>query len=63
MLGESGEQLGVMSIEEARGLADEAGVDLVMIAPNAQPPVCRVVDYGKYKYEQTRREKDKKKKR
>lgn len=62
VLGESGEQLGVMSIEEARGLAEEAGVDLVMIAPNAQPPVCRVVDYGKYKYEQTRREKEAKKK-
>ena len=62
VLGESGEQLGVMSIEEAMRLASEAEVDLVQIAPNAQPPVCRVIDYGKYKYEQTRREKEQKKK-
>ena len=62
VLGENGEQLGIMSIEEAKRLADEAGVDLVKIAPNAQPPVCRVVDYGKFKYEQTRREKEAKKK-
>jgi len=51
-----------MSIEEAMKLAEEAEVDLVQIAPNAQPPVCRVIDYGKYKYEQTRREKEQKKK-
>ncbi len=62
VLGESGEQLGIMSIEEALKLADEAGVDLVKIAPNAQPPVCRIVDYGKFKYEQTRKEKESKKK-
>ena len=62
VLGESGEQLGVMSIEEAMKLAEEAEVDLVQIAPNAQPPVCRVIDYGKYKYEQTRREKEQRKK-
>lgn len=62
VLGESGEQLGVMSIEEAMRIAQEADVDLVQIAPNAQPPVCRVIDYGKYKYEQTRREKEQKKK-
>lgn len=62
VLGENGEQLGVMSLEEAKKIAEEAGVDLVKIAPNAQPPVCRVVDYGKYKYEQTRREKEAKKK-
>lgn len=62
VLGESGEQLGVMSIEEAMRLAEEAEVDLVQIAPNAQPPVCRVIDYGKYKYEQTRREKEQRKK-
>lgn len=62
VLGESGEQLGVMSIEEAMKLAEEAEVDLVQIAPNAQPPVCRVIDYGKFKYEQTRREKEQRKK-
>ena len=50
-----------MSSKEALALAEEAGVDLVKIAPTAKPPVCRIVDYGKYKYEQTRREKDKKK--
>lgn len=50
-----------MSAKEALALAEEAGVDLVKIAPTAKPPVCRIVDYGKYKYEQTRREKDKKK--
>jgi len=62
VIGENNEQLGVMSIEDARKLADDAGVDLVKIAPNAQPPVCRVIDYGKFKYEQARKEKDAKKK-
>ena len=62
VIGENNEQLGVMSIDEARKLADEAGVDLVKIAPNAQPPVCRIIDYGKFKYEQARKEKDAKKK-
>ena len=51
-----------MSTREALNLAEEAGVDLVKIAPNAQPPVCRIVDYGKFKYEQTRKEKEAKKK-
>ena len=51
-----------MSIQEARKLADEAGVDLVKIAPNAKPPVCRIVDYGKFKYEQLRKEKEARKK-
>ncbi len=62
VIGEDGEQLGIMSVKEAQALADEAGVDLVRIAPNAKPPVCRIVDYGKFKYEQTRREKEAKKK-
>lgn len=62
VIGEDGEQLGIMSAKEALALAQEAGVDLVKIAPTAQPPVCRIVDYGKFKYEQTRREKDAKKK-
>ena len=61
VIGEDGEQLGIMSSKEALALADEAGLDLVKIAPTAKPPVCRIVDYGKYKYEQTRKEKDKKK--
>ena len=47
-----GNQMGVFSIEQAQGIADAAGLDLVEIAPNADPPVCRVMDYGKYKYDQ-----------
>lgn len=62
MVGEDGEQLGIMSSKEALDMADEAGLDLVKIAPNAKPPVCKIVDYSKYKYEQTRREKEAKKK-
>ena len=62
VIGEDGEQLGVMSSREAMRLAEEAGVDLVKIAPTAKPPVCKIVDYGKFKYEQTRKEKEAKKK-
>ena len=62
VIGENNEQLGIMSVKEAMALAEEAGVDLVKIAPNATPPVCRVVDYGKFKYEQMKREKEAKKK-
>ena len=62
VIGENGEQLGIMSSRDAQALADEAGVDLVKIAPTAQPPVCRIVDYGKFKYEQMKREKEAKKK-
>lgn len=51
-----------MSAREALQLAEEAGVDLVKIAPTAKPPVCKIVDYGKFKYEQTRKEKETKKK-
>ena len=51
-----------MSAREALALAEEAGVDLVKIAPTAKPPVCKIVDYGKFKYEQTRKEKEAKKK-
>ena len=62
MIGEEGEQLGIMSVRDALKLAEEAGVDLVKIAPTAKPPVCKIVDYGKFKYEQTRKEKEAKKK-
>ena len=62
VIGEDGEQLGVMSSRDAQKLADEAGLDLVKIAPTAKPPVCKIVDYGKYRYEQARREKEAKKK-
>ncbi len=62
VIGEEGEQLGVMSIKEAMALAEEAGVDLIKIAPTAKPPVCKISDYGKFRYEQMRREKEAKKK-
>lgn len=62
VIGEEGQQLGVMTSREAMNLAKEAGVDLVMVSPSANPPVCRIVDYGKFKYEQLRREKEAKKK-
>lgn len=62
LIGENGEQLGIMSSREALKLAEEAGLDLVKIAPTAKPPVCKIVDYGKYRYELARREKDAKKK-
>ena len=53
-----GEQLGVFPIDEAMRLADEAGLDLVEVAPTAEPPVCRILDYGKFKYEQAKRERE-----
>ena len=62
VIGEEGEQLGIMSVKEAMALAEEAGVDLIKIAPTAKPPVCKITDYGKYKYDQMRREKEAKKK-
>ena len=62
VIGEDGEQLGIMSARDAMKLAREADLDLVKIAPNAKPPVCKIIDYGKYRYEQARREKEAKKK-
>ena len=62
VVGEDGEQLGIMPTKEAQKLADDAGLDLVKIAPTAKPPVCKIVDYGKYRYEQARKEKEAKKK-
>ena len=62
VIGENNEQLGIMSVDEAMKLAEEAGVDLVKIAPNAAPPVCRIIDYGKFRYEQARKEKEARKK-
>ncbi len=62
LIGENGEQLGVMSAREAQKLAEEAGLDLVKIAPTAKPPVCKIVDYGKFRYEQARKEKEARKK-
>ena len=62
LIGPDGEQIGVVSSREAQKIADEAGLDLVKIAPNAKPPVCKVIDYGKYRYDLARKEKDPKKK-
>ena len=62
LVGAEGEQLGIMSSREAYQKAVEAGLDLVKIAPKAQPPVCKIIDYGKFKYEQTRKEKEARKK-
>ena len=62
LIGVDGEQLGIVSSKEAQKLADEAGLDLVKIAPTAKPPVCKIIDYGKYRYEQARKEKEAKKK-
>ncbi len=58
VIGETGEQIGIMSAAEAQKLADEQDLDLVKISPNANPPVCRIMNYGKYRYEQAKREKD-----
>lgn len=62
LIGENGEQLGVMPTRDAMHMAQEAELDLVKIAPTAKPPVCKIVDYGKYKYEMLRKEKEAKKK-
>ena len=58
LIGEDGEQLGIMSARDAMKLAREANLDLVKIAPTAKPPVCKIIDYGKYRYEQARKEKE-----
>ena len=62
LVGEDGEQLGIVPIDQARNLSIDKELDLVMIAPKAEPPVCRIMDYGKFRYEQEKREKEAKKK-
>ncbi len=62
LIGADNEQLGVMNIEDAQAYADKNGVDLVLIAPTANPPVCRAIDYGKFCFERDKREKEAKKK-
>lgn len=62
LIGEDGEQLGIMPAREAMKIAREAELDLVKIAPTAKPPVCKIIDYGKYRYELARKEKEAKKK-
>jgi translation initiation factor IF-3 len=58
----NGEQAGIVSLSEAQAMADEAGVDLVEISPNAEPPVCKVMDYGKFLFEKSKEQKEQKKK-
>ena len=60
VLGPDGSQIGVMKTKEALDMAKQAGLDLVEISPNARPPVCRIIDYGKYAYEQSKKEKSNK---
>jgi len=62
VIDEDGEQLGVMATDKARTIAEEKGLDLVEIAPNVRPPVCKIMDFGKYKYEQSKKARDSKKK-
>ena len=62
VIGTDGQQLGVMSSRDAQKLADEAERDLIKISPKAKPPVCKIMDYGKFRYEQQKREKEAKKK-
>ena len=61
LIGDAGEQLGIMSAAEALSIAEERGLDLVKISPQAQPPVCKLMNYGKFKFEQSKREKEAKK--
>ncbi|KAA9133141.1 translation initiation factor IF-3 [Marinihelvus fidelis] len=62
VIGADGEQAGIMKVRDAIALAEEAGMDLVEISPNAEPPVCKVMDYGKFKFEQAKKQQAAKKK-
>jgi len=62
LIGDNGEQLGVFSLFDARNMAEEKRLDLVLVAPQANPPVCKIMNYGKYKFEQAKKEKEAKKK-
>ena len=61
VISSDGEQLGIMSAKQAQKIADDSGLDLVKIAPQAKPPVCKIMDYSKYRYEQAKREKENRK--
>ena len=61
LIGSDGEQMGLMSSAEAQKIADEQDLDLVMISPNAKPPVCKIMDYGKFRFDQLKKEKEAKK--
>lgn len=58
LIGNDNEQLGIVSAQQALAIAEEKGLDLVKIAPQAEPPVCRIMDYGKFRFEQAKREKE-----
>lgn len=62
MIAEDGEQIGILPIEDAQAKAKELGLDLVEVVPNAEPPVCRIMDYGKYKFEMSKKAQAAKKK-
>ena len=62
LIGDEGEKLGVVSLREALEIAEEKKLDLVLVAPNSKPPVCKIMNYGKYKFEQAKKEKEAKKK-
>ena len=62
LVGEDGRQLGIVALNEAQAKADDVGLDLVEVAPHAQPPVCRIMDYGKFKYEQSKKAQEARKK-
>ena len=62
LISETGEKLGVVSIQKALDMAEEKNLDLVLVAPNGNPPVCKIMNYGKYKFEQAKKEKEAKKK-
>lgn len=62
LIGPEGEQLGIFSVRDALQMAQEKDIDLVEISPNAKPPVCRIMDYGKFRYEQSKRDKETRKK-
>ncbi|MAH05544.1 MAG: translation initiation factor IF-3 [Pseudomonadota bacterium] len=62
LIDDEGEMLGVVGIKEALAKAEEAGLDLVEVSPNAEPPVCKILDYGKYKYEQQKKANEARKK-
>ena len=62
LISDTGEQIGIVSARDAQKMADEKNLDLVKISPQAKPPVCKIIDYGKYRYEMARKEKEAKKK-
>lgn len=62
VIDENGEQLGILPLDQARRAAEERGLDLIEVAPTANPPVCRIMDYGKFRYEQRKKQKDAQKK-